>query len=109
MQNNWQQNKSRIKERIWLLCITVVLVLLFNTLFKVQAKDFDEVPQRLADGSMVNLNEENASQHLKTLLEKGFYFEDPNDVQLISSVVSQRLNYGDVIDIIGELNKSIYY
>ncbi|MGN6163448.1 MAG: FtsW/RodA/SpoVE family cell cycle protein [Flavisolibacter sp.] len=108
MQNDWQQNKSRIKERIWLLCITVVFMLLFNTLFKVLSKDFNEVPQRLADGSMVNLNDDNPGQRIKALLERGFYFEDQRDIQLISSVVSQRLNYGDVIDNIGELNKSKY-
>jgi cell division protein FtsW (lipid II flippase)/cell division protein FtsI/penicillin-binding protein 2 len=56
---------------------------------------------------MINLTDENAGQHLNQLLTRGFYFEDPKDIRLTSTVVAQRLTTGD-IDNIGELNKSKY-
>ncbi|HEU4632706.1 MAG TPA: FtsW/RodA/SpoVE family cell cycle protein [Flavisolibacter sp.] len=66
------------------------------------------MPQRLANGTMINLNENNPGQRIKMLLEKGFYFEDPRDVQFISSVVTRQMNSNETIDNIGELNKSKY-
>ena len=103
------QHTSRIKERIALIAITIILLLLFNSLFTVLKRDFTEVPARLQEGTIVNLNADNPGTRLKQALEKGFYFEDPRDIQLISSVVSERLNSDqDVIDNIGELNKSKY-
>jgi hypothetical protein len=92
MTNGLQHHTSRIKERIGLIGIAVILLLLFNSLFTVLKRDFTEVPSRVAQGTIVNLNDENPGQRLKQMLEKGFYFEDPKDIQLISSIVSQRLN-----------------
>ena len=103
------QHRSRTGERLWLLAIIIVLALLFASLFTVLKRDFAQVSQRLADGTMVNLNEDNPGQRIKTLLERGFYFEDPRDIQLVSSIVSQQINTGgEDIDNIGELNKSKY-
>ena len=109
MNRNSLHNPSRTIERLWLLAVTILLIFLFGSLYKVLTKDFEEVPQRIADGSMVNLNDDNPGQRIGNLLIKGFYFEDLRDVQLISTIVSQRLQTGsDIIDNIGELNKSKY-
>ena len=103
-----QHRITRNKERIVLLAITIVLTFLFYSLFTVLQRNFAEVPQRLANGTMINLNENNPGQRIKMLLEKGFYFEDPRDVQFISSVVTRQMNSNETIDNIGELNKSKY-
>ena len=109
MAKDFPQNRSRNSERLWLLAITLVLTFLFYSLFTVLQRDFAEVPQRLSNGTMINLNDENPGQRLKNLLQTSFYFEDPKDIELIGSVVTQQINKdGDVIDNIGELNKSKY-
>ncbi len=91
-----------------MLAITIVLAFLLYSLFNVLQRDFDQVPQRLANGSMINLNEENPGLRLKNLLQTGFYFEDPRDRELIGSVVTQQMNHHEAIDNIGELNKAKY-
>ncbi|MCU7552035.1 FtsW/RodA/SpoVE family cell cycle protein [Chitinophagaceae bacterium LB-8] len=106
-QTNWL--KRRNTERIFLLLVTFVLAVLFFRLFTVLKKDFAEVPRRLAEGSMVNLNDDRPGERIKALLQKGFYFEDKRDIDLASSVISQRLNTTEAtIDNIGELNKRKY-
>lgn len=104
-----KQQKGRGLERLSLLFISLVLALLFLDLFNVLKRDFKEVPQRLREGTMVNLNDDQPDQRIKGLLQKSYYFEDPRDIDLISSIVAQGLSTGDeVIDNIGELNKSKY-
>jgi cell division protein FtsW (lipid II flippase) len=104
-----QPGITRNKERIVLLAVTAVLTFLFYSLFAVLERNFAEVPQRLSNGTMINLNDENPGLRLKNLLQKGFYFEDPRDIQMIGSAVTQQINNdGEVIDNIGELNKSKY-
>ena len=72
-------------------------------------KDFADVPKRMADGTMMNLNDEKPDEHLKVLLEKGFYFKDPKDINLVSQTVNDNYKPGnETIDNIGELNKSKY-
>ena len=89
-----------------MLLLGSVLVYLFLQLHSVLQKDFAEVPQRLQDGSMVNLNSDRLDQRIKYLLEKEFYFEDPRDIQLAYSVVAQGMGAVDGgMDNIGELNK----
>jgi hypothetical protein len=83
--------KHRTTERFFLLLVSVVLALLFVSLYNALQKDFETVPQQLQEGRMVDLNSENAAQQVKTLLQKGFYFEDRQDVQFIHSVLAQRL------------------
>ncbi|ASU33890.1 FtsW/RodA/SpoVE family cell cycle protein [Mucilaginibacter xinganensis] len=99
---------SRKKERIFLLLCAVLLGLLFIRLFAVLQNNFTDVARRLKDGTMVNLNAPNPSQNLKKLLEKGYYFDDPKDVDLIESVVASK-SKGKQFDNIGELNKQAYY
>ncbi len=104
-----KRNRGRGLERIFLLMIAIVMGFLFLDLFTVLKRDFKEVPQRLRDGSMVNLNEANPDRRIRDLLQRGYYLEDVRDIELIRSVVAQRLNTTeDNIDNIGELNKSKY-
>ncbi|MDQ3683353.1 MAG: cell cycle protein, partial [Bacteroidota bacterium] len=103
------QTKGRNLERFFLLMICIVLGLLFFSLFNVLKRDFKDVYQRLGDGTMVNLNDNNTDQRIRDLLEKSFYFEDPRDIQLIYTIVAQNASNNDeAIDNIGELNKVKY-
>ena len=93
-------------ERVFLVLISAALGFLFFRLFDVLKKDFDEVPQRLADGTMVNLNAGKLDERIRVLLQKGFYFEDPKDIQLAQRTVAFGMsNRNDAMDNIGELNK----
>ena len=106
-----EEVKSRRNtERLFLVLNTLVLGLLFFQLYRVHLRDFEEVDQRLADGTMVNLNDPKIESKFKNLLQKGFYFEDKKDMDLISSVVGKvRGTEKQVIDNIGELNKKKYF
>src|SRR5436190_21106315 len=96
-------------ERIFLLAVTVVFGFLFNQLFAVLKKDFSEVPQRIAEGTMMNINDSRPGERIKTLLTKGFYFRDSRDIELISSAIEKESTmHPGLTDNIGELNKSKY-
>ncbi|HEX8357287.1 MAG TPA: FtsW/RodA/SpoVE family cell cycle protein [Segetibacter sp.] len=85
------------------------MALLFFKLFTVLQKDFADVPARLKNGTMMNLNDTQSGERMKALLQKGFYLEDQRDINLISSVVeSGKASTSEVIDNIGELNKKKY-
>lgn len=104
------RKEGRGGERIGLLLISAVLGFLFFQLFEVLKRDFAEVPQRLADGSMVNLNSNNLPDRMSQLLTRGFYFEDPRDIALIRSRIAQEEAKGKLkVDNIGELNKTAYF
>src|SRR5688572_23677186 len=104
-----RKQSGRAMERIFLLFISILFAFIFFKLFTVLKKDFEEVPKRLGDGSMINLNDPDPGAQMKLLLKRGFYFEDPKDIELISSIIGQRLNTRDErIDNIGELNKRKY-
>ncbi|HEU4901833.1 MAG TPA: cell cycle protein, partial [Flavisolibacter sp.] len=100
--------RSRNLERVFLIAIGAVLLYLFMQLYSVLEKDFTEVPRRLADGSMVNLNAPKPAENLANLLQKGFYLEDPRDVNLVRSVAAQGFNGVEEMDNIGELNKRAF-
>jgi cell division protein FtsW (lipid II flippase) len=98
--------KKRNIERIFLLLISCVLAYLFTRLFSVLQEDFKEVPVRIADGTMVNLNGDKPDQQLKVLLGKGYYFEDPKDVEFAGSIISQGFALRtSPMDNIGDVNK----
>ncbi len=100
---------NRNIERLFLGLISIVFGFLFLNLYTFLQRDFEDVPQRLAEGTMVNLNDPNPGDRIKTLLEKGYYFEDKKDIELIKSVVANGLlNNKEPIDNTGELNKKIY-
>ena len=103
------QPGSRKLERLFLFLVTVVMAVLFFKLFTVLQKDFAEVPTRMRNGTIMNLNDEKPGEQIKVLLRKGFYFSDERDIELISSVVAKgRSAATEAIDNIGELNKSKY-
>ena len=98
--------KIRIVERIFILLIAIVLGVLFDNLYTILKADFEEVPKRLADGSMVNVNEGKVGEKMHRLLTTGFYFEDPADARLASQVINQSFAVREnEMDNIGELNK----
>ncbi len=100
--------RSRNLERIFLAAIGAVLLYLFLQLFSVLQKDFEEVPKRLGDGSMINLAQGDRANNLAALLQRGFYFEDPRDIELIRAVAAQGFQGIEEMDNIGELNKRAF-
>lgn len=101
--------KPRNIERVFLLLNSIVLILLFISLYTVLQRDFMDVAKRLADGTMVNLNDKDPGQHMQTLFEKGYYFEDKKDIGLMQTVVASGLDSTQgKIDNIGEVNKRKY-
>jgi cell division protein FtsW (lipid II flippase) len=101
--------KARSIERFSILLISVLMAALFFQLYSVLRKDFEEVPTRLANGTIMNLNADKPADRMRLLLQRGFYFKDKRDIELISSVMSRGLRTGDdEIDNIGELNKNKY-
>ncbi len=104
-----RRSVSRNTERIFLLLITVLMAVLFYKLFTALKRDFADVPKRLRDGTVMNLNADKPGERIRILLNKGFYFHDKRDIDLVSSVVANgQNNVEGIIDNIGELNKSKY-
>ena len=102
------QPVSRVKERLFLLLIAVLFSFLFYRLYTVVQMRFADVDKRLKEGTMVNLNDKNPAANLRRLLEKGYYFEDKRDIDLIKTTVANNIGVGVKIDNIGELNKRKY-
>lgn len=101
--------RERNLERIFLLLIAGVLAFLFIRLFSILRKDFENTPKRLAEGSMINLNDGKPGERLGTLLSTGFYFEDPKDIAFAAQAVTQGFNKSaDPIENIGALNKRLF-
>ena len=99
---------SRKKERLFLALIGFVLVLLFGRLYYIEQKNFTDVDKRLQDGTMVNLNAKNPAKNVRALLERGYYFEDKRDIDLIEKVIADGVTAGSKFENIGELNKKRY-
>ncbi|MCC8426871.1 FtsW/RodA/SpoVE family cell cycle protein [Mucilaginibacter sp. UR6-11] len=99
---------NRTKERLFLSLIALVLLLLFGRLFYIEQKNFTDVAKRLQDGTMVNLNAKNPAKNIRTLLERGYYFDDKRDVDLIEKIIAERITTGSKFENIGELNKKKY-
>jgi cell division protein FtsW (lipid II flippase) len=97
--------RVRNLERTFLVLITIVLLVVFVRLFTMYQQRFADVSQRLGDGTMINLNAGDRADQLAGLLQKGYYFEDPRDVELIRSVVASSPAANAEMDNIGELNK----
>ena len=96
---------SRKKERLFLFLIAAVLLVLFVRLFMVLEGGFTDVGKRLKDGTMVNLNAKDPARRLAEMLQKGFYFDDQRDIDLIEKTIASGINNGTTFDNIGELNK----
>ncbi|MXV16771.1 FtsW/RodA/SpoVE family cell cycle protein [Hufsiella ginkgonis] len=100
---------GRGTERFFLLLITLILSLLFYRLYTVLQTRMTDVDKRLAGGTMVNLNGKDPAGRLRQLLERGFYFEDKRDIDLVETTVAQNMTSRQKIENIGELNKRKYY
>ncbi len=100
--------RSRNLERVFLLALGAVLLYLFLQLFTVLKKKMADVPQRLSDGSLMNLNGSKPAENLAALLQKGFYYEDPKDIELIKTVATGGFQRVSEMDNIGELNKKAF-
>lgn len=101
---------GRKAERIFMLLATLILGALFVTLYVTQQQNFTEVPKRLADGTMINLNKGTPGKKISTLLTKGYYFEDKKDIQLIENIVANSAaQLSSPIDNVGELNKRKFF
>jgi hypothetical protein len=100
---------NRNTERIFLLLISAVMAVLFYKMYLVLNADFNDVSSRLNNGTMVNLNDPHPAQNMKTLLQKGRYFRDEKDIDLISIAFEKaRLADSSSINNIGDLNKKQY-
>lgn len=100
----------RRNERIFLVLITVVLGALFFTLYNALQRGLSDVDTRLQSGTMLNLNSKNAAEQMKLLLQKGYYFEDKKDIELIETAVANGLKtFETSIDNVGELNKKRFF
>ncbi|HET9279563.1 MAG TPA: FtsW/RodA/SpoVE family cell cycle protein, partial [Flavitalea sp.] len=98
--------RVRNLERIFLLLIAGVLTVLFMKLFAILKFDFEGTQKRLADGSMINLNDVKPGERMRSLLNAGYYFEDPKDINLAAQIVTQGfINNPEPIENIGALNK----
>ncbi|QKJ33097.1 FtsW/RodA/SpoVE family cell cycle protein [Mucilaginibacter mali] len=100
---------GRKKERMFLLLIAAVLGLLFVRLYIIEQKNFADVDKRLQDGTMVNLNAKKPAKSIRGLLEKGYYFEDKRDIDLVEDVFADRLTAGYQFENIGDINKKKFY
>lgn len=100
----------RKPERFFIFLITLVLGALFLTLYNTHQDGFADVNKRLNEGTMINLNGKNPGDAMKTLLQKGYYFEDKKDVAIIENAVSNGVKLFDgPIDNVGELNKRRFF
>ncbi len=103
------QSINRNTERIFLLLISAVMAVLFYKMYIVLNADFNEVPSRLSNGTVINLNDPHPAQNMKQLLQTGRYFRDEKDIDLITSTCEKaRLADSIPIDNIGDLNKKQY-
>ncbi|CAM3907345.1 FtsW/RodA/SpoVE family cell cycle protein [Mucilaginibacter galii] len=109
MEPNKPVPAGRGKERLFLLLVTIIFALLFYRLYTVIQLRFADVEKRLQDGTIVNLNSKDPANQLRRLLEKGYYFDDKRDVDLIETTVANQIGVGQKVDNIGELNKRKYY
>lgn len=100
---------NRTVERIFLFVITLILGLFFYQLYQVFQTKFVDVNSRMRAGTMVNLNAKNPAANLRNLLEKGYYFEDPNDIALVEATVGKAIGNNPQLDNVGELNKRHFY
>lgn len=99
---------SRKKERVLLLLIVAVLLPFFIKLYNAGQQKFKDVPARLKDGTIVNLNSGDLAHKIKVLLQNGHYYDDQKDIDLIAAVIADRATASDKFDNIGELNKRKY-
>ena len=100
---------NRNLERLCLFFITAIMALLFWKLYTVLQRDFTDVNSRLANGTMINLNDSRGAERMRILLSRGMYFEDPKDIELIANTFGKVKDAGVNMDNSGELNKRKFF
>lgn len=85
------------------------MALLFWKLYTVLQRDFLDVHTRLANGTMINLNDNRGEERMRILLTRGLYFEDPKDVELIAATFGRAKDSTVRMDNSGELNKKTFF
>jgi cell division protein FtsW (lipid II flippase) len=95
--------EGRKQERLYLGLITVLLIILFVRLFTVLQDRMKDVEGRLADGTVVNLNTPGPGKAVMKVLRRGYYLDDPLDVELIGATISAQQQ--NKFSNIGDLNK----
>ena len=109
MTNSGSWFKNRNAERTFLLLTGIIMAFLFWKMSFVLQRDFAEVDSRMANGTMINLNDAKPGERMKDLLKKGMYFEDPKDISFIATKVAAAKEPGTQIDNVGTLNKVPYF
>lgn len=105
MDKNNPGTGSRKQERLYLGLIAVLLLIAFFKLFGMLQGRMKDIGQHLKDGTIVNLNAPDPAKSLGTLLTRGYYLDDPKDIELISSVIAAKQLPGQSFSNIGDLNK----
>lgn len=105
MNKEQAEHSGRKQERIFLGLIAILLIILFIRLFGVLQERMKEVDRRLAAGSVVNLNAPDPGKGVMLVLRKGYFLEDPMDIELIGAVISAQHQQAEVFSNIGDLNK----
>ena len=80
--------RARTLERTFIILVGALLAFYFFRLFTIYQDRFREVPERLGNGTIINLNAGNRAEQLKNLLTRGFYLEDKKDIEFIYRSVS---------------------
>ena len=110
MVSNEKWYTVRKMERVFLLLIAVVLGLLFFRLISIEKKNFEEVPSRLRQGSMVNLNTPQPDVQVKHLLQSQFYLQDARDIEFAGNAIAKSLAINnEPLSNVGELNKRRFH
>jgi cell division protein FtsW (lipid II flippase) len=102
-------NRNRQKERLFIGLLSVVLLLLFFKLFGVLQQRLKGTEQKLAKGTIVNLNSPNPEKGVMRVLSQGNYDLDARDIAYIGTILKDRLHSEEAFENIGELNKRKYY
>ncbi|WP_184545751.1 FtsW/RodA/SpoVE family cell cycle protein [Mucilaginibacter sp. FT3.2] len=109
MDKGTPKTPGRGLERLFLLLTGILLAILFVKLYTVLQQKFTDVDKRLNDGTIVNLNAPNPAKSVAALLKKGYYFDDPKDVDYIESVIAGKAGSAGKFENAGDLNKRRYY
>lgn len=96
---------GRSQERLFLALIAIVLVILFIRLFGLLQNRMKEVDQRLQAGTIVNLNAGDPAKSVMAVLRKGYYMDDPRDIELIGAVIAAAHQPNETFSNTGDLNK----
>lgn len=96
---------GRKQERLFLGLIAILLVVLFIKLFGVLQERMKTVDHRLQEGTVINLNAADPGKAVMGVLRRGYYLDDPLDIEMIGSVISAQHQQTEVFSNIGDLNK----